>query len=73
MLIKASWILSDVITRHPQLNFMETNIRIEVGGLAEVGTAMVDCLLKHCKQLTHCYQEINDEFKKAREEWIANS
>lgn len=35
-LIKASWILSDVITKHPQLSLLEATIHYEVQGLAEV-------------------------------------
>ena len=35
-LIKASWILSDVITKHPQLNLLEAAIRYDVQALAEV-------------------------------------
>jgi len=35
-LIKASWILSDVITKHPQLNLLEAAIQYDVQALAEV-------------------------------------
>ena len=35
-LIKASWILSDVITKHPQLNLLEAAIHYDVRFLAEV-------------------------------------
>lgn len=35
-LIKASWILIDVIARHPQLNLLDTGVRCEVELLAEV-------------------------------------
>ena len=35
-LVKASWILIDVIKRHPQLNLLNTSIRYEVELLAEV-------------------------------------
>lgn len=35
-LIKASWILSDVITKHPQQNLLEAAIRYDVQALAEV-------------------------------------
>ena len=35
-LVKASWILIDVIRRHPQLNLLNTGIRYEVELLAEV-------------------------------------
>lgn len=37
-LIKASWILIDVIARHPQLNLLDSVVRCEVELLAEVGT-----------------------------------
>lgn len=35
-LIKASWILVDVIARHPQLNLLDTSVRYEVEILTEV-------------------------------------
>ena len=35
-LVKASWILVDVIKRHPQLNLLNADIRYEVVLLAEV-------------------------------------
>ena len=35
-LVKASWILIDVIKRHPQLNLLNTSIRYEMELLAEV-------------------------------------
>ena len=35
-LIKASWILSDVITKHPQLSLLEAAIQYGVQALAEV-------------------------------------
>lgn len=35
-LIKASWILIDVIARHPQLNLLDTAVRCDVELLAEV-------------------------------------
>ena len=35
-LIKASWILSDVITKHPQLNLLEAAMQYDVQALAEV-------------------------------------
>lgn len=35
-LIKASWILVDVIARHPQLNLLDTTVRYEVEILTEV-------------------------------------
>ena len=35
-LIKASWILSDVISKHPQLNLLETAVQYDVQALAEV-------------------------------------
>lgn len=35
-LIKASWILIDVIARHPQLNLLDTGVRCDVELLAEV-------------------------------------
>lgn len=35
-LIKASWILIDVIARHPQLNLLDTVVRGDVELLAEV-------------------------------------
>lgn len=35
-LIKASWILIDVIARHPQLNLLDTVVRCNVELLAEV-------------------------------------
>lgn len=35
-LIKASWILIDVIARHPQLNLLESSIRYEAELLADV-------------------------------------
>ena len=35
-LVKASWILIDVIKRHPQLNLLNASIRYEVELLAEV-------------------------------------
>lgn len=35
-LIKASWILIDIIARHPQLNLLDSVIRCEVELLAEV-------------------------------------
>ena len=34
-LIKASWILSDVITKHPQLNLLKAAIQYDVQALAE--------------------------------------
>lgn len=37
-LIKASWILIDVIARHPQLNLLDSVVRCEVELLAEVGS-----------------------------------
>lgn len=37
-LIKASWILIDVIARHPQLNLLDSGIRCEVELLAEVSS-----------------------------------
>lgn len=37
-LIKASWILIDVIARHPQLNLLDSAIRCEVELLAEVSS-----------------------------------
>lgn len=36
-LIKASWILIDVIARHPQLNLLDPGIRFDAELLAEVG------------------------------------
>lgn len=36
-LIKASWILIDVIVRHPQLNLLDSGIRYDVELLANVG------------------------------------
>lgn len=35
-LIKASWILIDVIKRHPQLNLLDPSIRYDAELLAEV-------------------------------------
>lgn len=35
-LIKASWILIDVIARHPQLNLLDSGIRFDVELLANV-------------------------------------
>lgn len=35
-LIKASWILIDVIARHPQLNLLESSIRYDAELLADV-------------------------------------
>lgn len=35
-LVKASWILVDVIVRHPQLNYLDDAIRIDVDALATV-------------------------------------
>lgn len=35
-LIKASWILIDVIARHPQLNLLDSGIRCDVELLANV-------------------------------------
>lgn len=37
-LIKASWILIDVIARHPQLNLLDSVVRCEVELLAEVSS-----------------------------------
>lgn len=36
-LVKASWILIDVIARHPQLNLLDPGIRYDAELLAEVG------------------------------------
>lgn len=36
-LVKSSWILIDVIARHPQLNLLDSSIRYEAELLAEVG------------------------------------
>lgn len=36
-LVKSSWILIDVIARHPQLNLLDPGIRYEAELLAEVG------------------------------------
>jgi hypothetical protein len=36
-LVKASWILVDIIVRHPQLNYLDSNVRILMMQLAEVG------------------------------------
>lgn len=37
-LIKASWILIDLIAGHPQLNLLHSAVRCEVGLLAEMGS-----------------------------------
>lgn len=36
-LIKASWVLIDVIARHPQFNLLDSMIRLDAEQLAEVG------------------------------------
>lgn len=36
-LIKAAWILVDIIGRHPQLDFLDSDIRYEVVQLTQVG------------------------------------
>lgn len=36
-LIKAAWILVDIIARHPQLDFLDSDIRYEVVQLTQVG------------------------------------
>lgn len=36
-LVKSSWILIDVIARHPQLNLLDPGVRYEAELLAEVG------------------------------------
>jgi hypothetical protein len=35
-LVKASWILIDVVVRHPQLSYLDNEVRIEVDALAAV-------------------------------------
>lgn len=36
-LIKSSWILIDVIARHPQLNLLDSTVRYDTELLADVG------------------------------------
>jgi hypothetical protein len=40
-LIKAAWILIDIITRHPQLDFLETSTAYGVELLVEVGKILI--------------------------------
>jgi len=42
-LIKASWILIDIITRHPQLSFLYSDVQLEVEMLA--GVRIPSCCL----------------------------
>ena len=35
-LIKASWVLSDVISKHPQLSLLDSAVQLDVEALAEV-------------------------------------
>lgn len=56
-LIKASWILIDVIARHPQLNMLDSVVRCEVELLAEVSSLHALAL----GQLLNYYQTIRTE------------